>query len=144
MIFLFRMKKLIFLFILSMFLIGCDTQNQKIIINDKTFYVEIADDPIERAQGLMFREKLEENSGMLFIFDSSERHSFWMKNTIISLDIIWIDENLKVVYVFDNAQPCMNECNSIMPDRDARYVLEINSGLAEKYNFKIGDRVSIY
>lgn len=136
------MEKLIPLIVSCILLLGC-TQNQKVIINEKGFYVEIADNPAERAKGLMFRKELKEDSGMLFIFPNNEKHSFWMMNTFIPLDIIWIDENLEIVYIHENAQPCKDECNSIMPDRDAKYVLEIDSGLAEKYKIKIGDKIKI-
>ncbi len=117
--------------------------SSKVIINEKSFNVEIADNPAERAQGLMFRKELKENSGMLFIFPSSEKYSFWMKNTFIPLDIIWIDENLEIVYIHENAQPCKDECNSITPDKEAKYILEINSGLSERYGIEIGNRVEI-
>lgn len=137
------MNKLIILAFFSMLLLGCTTQNQKIKINNADFNIEVADNPAERAKGLMFRKELKEDSGMLFIFSDSKKYSFWMKNTFIPLDIIWIDESLKVVYVFENAQPCREICNSINPDKDAKYVLEINAGLAKEYNFKVGDRVEI-
>lgn len=126
-----------------MLLTGCSQVTKKVIINEKSFNVEIADNQIERAQGLMFRKELEENSGMLFLFESSGKHSFWMKNTLIPLDMIWIDENLEIVFIFENAQPCEETCDSITPDKNAKYVLEINSGLVEKYNFKIGDEIKI-
>ncbi|MBI2508329.1 DUF192 domain-containing protein [Candidatus Woesearchaeota archaeon] len=137
------MNKLIILITINILLLGCTTQNQKITINDKSFNIEIADNPAERAKGLMFRKDLDKDSGMLFIFPNSEKHSFWMKNTFIPLDIIWIDENFKIVYIYENAQPCRESCNSITPNKDAKYVLEINAGLADKYKFEIGDKAEI-
>ena len=115
----------------------------QVSINSKTFDVEISDSTVERAQGLMFRKMLDDNSGMLFIFPNSDKHSFWMKNTFIPLDIIWIDENLEIVYIHENVQPCKEVCNSITPDKDAKYVLEINAGLLEKYGIEIGEKVEI-
>ncbi|MEK6856623.1 MAG: DUF192 domain-containing protein [Nanoarchaeota archaeon] len=137
------MIKLFPILLVLMLLTGCSQVTKKVIINEKSFNVEIADNQIERAQGLMFRKELEENSGMLFLFESSGKHSFWMKNTLIPLDMIWIDENLEIVFIFENAQPCEETCDSITPDKNAKYVLEINSGLVEKYNFKIGDEIKI-
>ena len=138
------MKTSLLLIFILIFLSGCDYSKPSLVsLNGKTFEVEIADTQLERAQGLMFRKELKENSGMLFIFTESDKHSFWMKNTFIPLDIIWIDENFKIVYIYENAQPCRDICDSITPSKDARYVLEINSGLAEKYNFNMGDRVEI-
>ena len=138
------MKTSLLLIFILIFLSGCDYSKPSLVsLNGKTFEVEIADTQLERAQGLMFRKELKENSGMLFIFPESDKHSFWMKNTFIPLDIIWIDENFKIVYIYENAQPCRESCNSITPNKDAKYVLEINSGLAEKYEMKIGDRAEI-
>ena len=137
------MIKLFPILLVLMLLTGCSQVTKKVIINEKSFNVEIADNQIERSQGLMFRKELEENSGMLFLFESSGKHSFWMKNTLIPLDMIWIDENLEIVFIFENAQPCEETCDSITPDKNAKYVLEINSGLVEKYNFKIGDEIKI-
>ena len=136
-----------FVFILLMFLIFLNYRNSgsesEICISDKCFKVEVADNPIKRAQGLMFRKELNENSGMLFVFPNSGKYSFWMKNTFIPLDIIWIDENLEVVYIYENAQPCSDECDSIIPDKEAKYVLEINARLAEKYGIEIGDVIKL-
>lgn len=124
-------------------LVGCSQKQSEVLINEKAFNTEIADNNIERAKGLMFRKSLDESSGMLFIFPNSEKHSFWMKNTFIPLDIIWIDEDLEIVYIHKNAQPCRETCNSIIPDKEAKYVLEINAGLVEKYGIKIGNGVEI-
>lgn len=111
-------------------------------INGTCFDVEIADSDEERQTGLMYRDNLPLNSGMLFIFDSSEKHAFWMKNTYISLDLIWIDEDKKVVSIKKGAEPCLEErCDSFMPHKDARYVLEVNSGYAIVLGIEEGDEV---
>ncbi len=138
------MAKKLCLFMLVFLVSGCSQQYSKVVINEKLFDVEIADNSVERSQGLMFRKELKEDQGMLFIFENSGKHSFWMKDTFIPLDMIWIDENLNIVYIHENTQPCKETCDSITPDKNAKYVLEINSGLVEKYNFKIGDKVEIF
>lgn len=80
---------------------------------------------------------------MLFIFDSSGDYPFWMKNTLIPLDIIWISKDKKVVDIKENAKPCRSEmCETYSPKSDAKYVLEINGGLANKYKIKVGDALS--
>jgi uncharacterized protein len=138
------MNKLIFLIPLSLIMLGCTTQNtSQVTLKDKTFNIEVVSSSLDRSKGLMFRTSLEEDKGMLFIFPSSSRHSFWMKNTYIPLDIIWINEALEIVHINKDTQPCKDTCNSITPDNAAKYVLEINSGLVEKYNFKLGDKVEI-
>jgi uncharacterized membrane protein (UPF0127 family) len=108
------------------------------------FTVEIADSFTERQRGLMFRESLEDDRGMLFIFDEPGVHRFWMKNTLIPLDIIWIDENWTVIFVNPKTPPCTaNPCPSYGPSERTMYVLEINSGLAEKSGISQGNELSI-
>ena len=85
----------------------------------------------------MFVKEMPENEGMLFIFEKSGIYPFWMKNTLIPLDIIWLDENQNIVFIKKNALPCKEDpCPSINPNKTARYVLEINSGLVDKLNLE--------
>lgn len=107
------------------------------------FDIEIAQTPETRSQGLMFRESLPQNQGMLFIFPKSEIYSFWMKNTLIPLDIIWISENLEIIDI-TTLSPCIEDpCPSYTPKAQAKYVLEINANLAQQQNIKIGDHAII-
>jgi hypothetical protein len=110
----------------------------KICFSENCFDIEIADSHYERIKGLMFKESLDENKGMLFVFDKSYRHGIWMKNMNISLDIIWLDENLSIIEIKENAQPCnSNNCEIYYPEKDALYVLEINSGISKYHNLTI-------
>lgn len=94
-----------------------------------------------RAQGLMYRKSLPENAGMLFLFPYLDQHSFWMKNTLIPLDMIWINDRKEIVY-YVTAVPCKKDpCDSYVPMQKAQYVLEVNSGFASKHHLKIGDKV---
>jgi len=121
---------------------GCSSENF-VIINNKTIQVEIADNNEERATGLMFREELCENCGMLFIFDDSELRSFWMKDTLIPLDMIFIDESYKVVDI-KHAVPCLEgQCTTYDSSMKAKYVLELNDGFSDKNNIKMGDKLEI-
>jgi uncharacterized membrane protein (UPF0127 family) len=107
-----------------------------------TFKVEVADSFEERKTGLMNRNSLDQDRGMFFIFDKSEVLHFWMKNTLIPLDIVYIGDNFKVVSITKNAQPCKTDpCKVYDSGRSARYVLEINGGLADKNGIKTGDSV---
>ncbi len=100
--------------------------------------IEIAESDYETETGLMYRKGMEENQGMLFIMDVRE-HFFHMKNTEFALDIIFIDENLKIASFQENAQP-FNE--QLLPSQvPAKYALEINAGLSEKWLLEVGDRV---
>ncbi len=103
-------------------------------------YVEIADDPSEQSRGLMFRNNLELNNGMLFVFDDEKNRSFWMKNTLIPLDMIFMDEKLGVVDIKGNIQPCVTEiCQSYISEQPAKYVLEVNAGYVQRNGVDIGD-----
>lgn len=104
------------------------------------FNVELAQTPEELSNGLMYREKLDSDKGMFFIFDGAGEYPFWMKNTLIPLDIIWINEKKEVVFINENTQPCKeNPCPTINPRKNAEYVLEINSGTAQKIGLNVGD-----
>jgi len=106
----------------------------------KTIDIEIADDEYTTQTGLMYRTKLETNHGMLFIFPNVQMRSFYMKNTKIPLDIIYIDENLSIVSLQKNAKP-MDE-TSLPSEAPAKYVLEINGGLSDVWHIEIGDKIS--
>ena len=129
---------IILILLLSIILLTYKTNNEKeikeVCIKEKCFSVKIADTPEERATGLMFVNEMKENEGMLFIFDSEKKYSFWMKNTLIPLDIIWISKEMKIVDI-QRGNPG-NE-TSLIPKDKALYVLEINPS----YNFSIGGDV---
>jgi len=127
---------------LIIFVVKNNPEENKVCFKDICFYVELAETQKERTQGLMFRESLDLNKGMLFIFEEEGEPSFWMKNTLIPLDIIWISKDKEVVFAERNVQPCTREnCEMISPDRKAKYVLEINAGITDKIDLKIGDRL---
>lgn len=101
--------------------------------------IEIADSDYETQTGLMYRSSMEENQGMLFIFPTTAMHSFYMKNTEFSLDILFIDENLKIVTIQANAKPY--DETGISSQVPIKYVLEIDAGLTNKLGLKVGDRI---
>ena len=115
---------------------------QQVCISKQCFDVEIARTQEERRKGLQFRESLEAGTGMLFVFSESARHNFWMKDTLISLDIIWIDEERQISFISSDVQPCAKDpCPVYSAPEEILYVLEINGGVAEKLGFKKGDEV---
>jgi uncharacterized membrane protein (UPF0127 family) len=105
----------------------------------RRFKVEVADDPAERTRGLMFRERLPAEQGMLFDFGASAPRSFWMKNTLVPLDIIFIGEDGRVRNVAANTIPFSEA--PVPSSGPVRYVLEINAGLAAQHGIHPGDRV---
>ncbi|HEY1435203.1 MAG TPA: DUF192 domain-containing protein [Thermoanaerobaculia bacterium] len=103
------------------------------------YRLELARTPEEQALGLMYRESLPERAGMIFLFDAADLHRFWMKNTMIPLDMIWMDESGKVIYVSANTPPCKADpCATYGPESPARQVLEIAGGLAARENITAG------
>lgn len=101
--------------------------------------IEIADDAYQRETGLMYRQSLEEDSGMLFIFENEAQRGFYMKNTYIPLDLIFLNENFRIVSISRNATP--KSLETIPSNKPAQYVLEVNAGFSEKWNLKTGDRL---
>lgn len=101
--------------------------------------IEIADTEYETQTGLMYRDALDTNNGMLFVFQDLAMHSFYMKNTKIPLDLIFIDDSLRIATIKANAQPL--DKGSLSSEVPVRYVLEINAGLAEQWGVEVGDHV---
>lgn len=99
--------------------------------------IEIADDDYQRQTGLMYRQVMKENRGMLFIFQNEQHRGFYMKNTNIPLDLIFLDADNKIVSISRNATP--RSLQTIPSESPAQYVLEINAGLSDKWNLEIGD-----
>lgn len=106
----------------------------------KSLDIEIADDEYETQTGLMYRTTLETNHGMLFIFPDVQMRSFYMKNTKIPLDIIYIDESKSIISIQKNVQPF--DETSLPSDAPAKYVLEINGGLSDVWQLKPDDKIS--
>jgi uncharacterized protein len=119
-------------------------QITKVCYQNNCFNVEIADTAKKQSLGLMNRTSLDKNRGMLFVFKEEGNYSFWMKDTLIPLDMIWINSDYEVVYLKNDVQPCKTDiCQAVSPDESARYVLEVNSGTAQKIGIKIGSFVTI-
>ena len=108
------------------------------------YRLELATVPEDQAQGLMFRENLPERTGMLFVFAELTPHHFWMKNTMIPLDIIWLDDTGKVIFVSADTPPCKADpCPTYGTDTPVRRVLEIAAGMAKKEGIDVGSRIEI-
>ena len=101
--------------------------------------VEVMVKDEDRAMGLMFRPSLPRDRGMLFIFERSEFHGIWMKNCRFPIDIVWLDEDKKVVHVAESVPPCKAEpCPVYSPLRRAAYVVELNAGQARREKAVLG------
>lgn len=117
--------------------ITISTARGAVIVN-----VEIADSKEEQASGLMYRTSLDTNKGMLFIFNDEQQRIFWMKNTKIPLDIIFIDANNNIVDIKEDFQPCTAAelCEKYI-STPAQYALEVNAGFVKEYGVSIWDDV---
>jgi hypothetical protein len=120
-----------------------ETEAPRVIFPDGfVVNVEVVADPELRAQGLMYRDHLRPGTGMLFFFPEDGEYGFWMKNTLIPLDMIWIDSNQRVAHVKFNVPPCqVQDCPSYAPNATARYVLEVAGGVAQAHGIKAGDQL---
>ncbi len=134
----------------TLFSMGCEHTTSEILhtsheletatvqIGEQSWNVEIARTPEQRQQGLMLRESLEAGTGMLFKFEEEDFHAFWMKKTLIPLDVIWISADMKVIDV-QTLTPCeVEECPSFQPAEKALYVLEVG---AESFEGLVDDSV---
>lgn len=129
------------LFVIVYILFQSKMKTAKVTIGATEVEAEIADTWPKQVKGLMFRKSLPEGNGMLFLFGSDGYQGIWMMNMSFPIDIIWIDSNHKIVDIVKDAKPCGLSCPIYKPKEKARYVLEVNSGFADKYSIKIGDSV---
>ena len=109
-------------------------------VGGERFQVEVADDDAERARGLMFRDAMADDHGMLFIHDRQEPQAYWMKNTRIPLDILYFDRDRRLVSQQRDVPPCSlgDACPAYPSSAPARYVLELNAGQAAKLKLQDG------
>ena len=114
---------------------------QRIILPDNyVVSVEVAADEELRAQGLMYRDQLAENRGMIFLFTQAGEYPFWMKNTLIPLDMIWMDSQHRIVHIAHDVQPCKADpCPNYPPHALASSVLELAAGVAAKHHLADGN-----
>ena len=103
------------------------------------FSIEIARTPAEMERGLMYRERLDADRGMLFLYEQDRQVAFWMKNTLIPLDLIFVDATGRIVGIAERAVPLSTQL--IPSPEPVRAVLEVNGGTAERLHIKIGDRL---
>jgi uncharacterized membrane protein (UPF0127 family) len=126
---------------------AADNQITRVAIGGKVFNVEIAQTEEQKAQGLSGREKLDKNSGMIFVFTPPTIPTFWMRDMRFALDFVWINEDLEVVDITRNVPPPepntpLADLPLFSPRSEVKYVLEINAG--ETSGISIGDRVQIF
>ena len=108
----------------------------------KVLQAEVMVNDEDRAMGLMFRPSLPLDRGMVFIFETADFHSIWMKNCKFPIDILWLDEDKKIVHVAESVPPCKADpCPVYNPMRRASYVIELNAGQARREGAVVGSAV---
>lgn len=122
---------------------GCQAE-PKVTITSRdgkavSFIVEIADTPSKREMGLMYRKEMAADRGMIFIFPQESPQSFWMKNTPLPLDMIFINADKKIVGIVERTVPFSLDPRGV--SAPSQFVLEINGGLAQKHGIRAGDSV---
>lgn len=126
-----------------------NSNSMQVQINQTTYNLEVATTPSQQATGLMYRTEMASNQGMLFIFDSAQVRAFYMKNTLIPLDIIFLDQNKSVLNIAKNVPPCQqvvqdqSDCPLYYSQGAAKYVIELNAGQTDKINLQPGQIVNL-
>ena len=135
-----KIKGILFILFLLWIPSGNSQVVQKIplYIHQKEIWVEVARTPEERNLGLMGRRSLGKDEGMLFIFETEDRHSFWMKNTLIPLSIAFIDRDRRIVWITDMKPLTLD---SHVPPKPILYALEMNKGWFSAHGIKVGDAI---
>lgn len=138
------MHKILSLLLAIFSLAGCSLKPaREICINNNCVRVEIADTQSKREKGLMFRRNLPAGEGMLFVYPAEGIYGTWMKNMFFPIDIIWIDKDERVADIYENALPCKDACEVMIPDSPVKFALELNSGFVARFRVKAGDKVSL-
>lgn len=132
-----------FLLILVPLLFLSEVKHIRIFLPDgDTIIADLATTEEERANGLMFRKTLNEDQGMLFVFEEEGLYSFWMKNMNFAIDILWLDSQKRIVHLERNVPPCKKEpCPTYSPSIPSKYVLELKAGSVDSRNLKLFDRI---
>jgi len=145
---LFRMRAVVLsirlMIVVAAFLVctACVAGQPYVELKGERFYVEIADTSEKQALGLMFRDNLPDDHGMLFIFLDEAPRSFWMKNTRIPLDIMYFNSEFELVSVAENTRPCrVQRCPGYPSTGPAKYVLELNAGKSSELGLEPGDKL---
>lgn len=138
------MRKLLPL-ILAVHVAACTSATPTATLRGQTYELEVADNDAERARGLMYRDQLAADAGMLFLFERQGPQAFWMKNTRIPLDILYFDEDWRLVGWSLDTPPCSlgDRCPSYPSQAPAQFVLELNAGTARRIGAQLGDRLAV-
>lgn len=119
-----------------------------ILVDDVALEVQIADSEPRRVRGLMFQDALPDDQGMIFVFADPGLYSLWMLNMQFTLDMIWFDQGGNVIHIEKNVPPCktaleITTCQSVVPDGEASYVLEVTAGFIDRNNITHDSKLTV-
>ncbi|HKV97643.1 MAG TPA: DUF192 domain-containing protein [Gammaproteobacteria bacterium] len=141
----FALTLLSVLLLQATYTVAATPATERLALAGHHFTVEIATTPPQWEHGLMFRTHMAANHGMLFIFPDVQTRYFWMKNTLIPLDIIFFDAHKRLINVSADTPPCKADpCSTYASTAPAQYVLELNAGMAAKLGLKSGNRFTVH
>ena len=124
---------------------SCIANEPYVVLRGQSFTVELAETEDKQALGLMFRDSMADDHGMLFLFPVEATRRFWMRNTRIPLDIFYFDANRQLLNVAENARPCRSRnCPRYLSAGPAKYVLELNGGKAAELGVRPGDELELH
>ena len=133
------LKNFILIGLLILLLTACQQNKNRVILKGQAFEVELADDFNSRAMGLMYRESMPDTHGMLFLFPDETMRAFWMKNTYLSLDILYLNKDKEIIRISKETTPLSER--SIPSGGKAMYVLEVLAGFTDAYQIHTGDHI---
>ncbi|TSC70325.1 MAG: hypothetical protein CEO12_428 [Parcubacteria group bacterium Gr01-1014_46] len=137
-----RVSFMLFIVVGVTLIVYLSTVNYKsrAIVGGKTFSIDVADTTFTMSKGLSGRKSISKDEGMVFVFEKLDKHGFWMKDMLFPIDILWMDENFKIVHIEKSVSP-ETYPTIFSPDRLSLYVLEISAGQTDSLGVKVGDRV---
>jgi uncharacterized protein len=139
-----KKHKIIILIILMLvsFFVFLNFKKDKIFFSENFFFVDIISKKEDLIRGLSGRKEMEDNSGLLMVFQNDDYHGIWMKNMFFPIDILWLNQNLEVVYIKESVLP-ETFPEVFRPKEKSRYVLEVSSGMVERFNISTGDKATL-
>jgi uncharacterized protein len=139
-----KKHKIIILIILMLvsFFVFLNFKKDKIFFSENFFFVDIISKKEDLIRGLSGRKEMEDNSGLLMVFQNDDYHGIWMKDMFFPIDILWLNQNLEVVYIKESVLP-ETFPEVFRPKEKSRYVLEVSSGMVERFNISIGDKATL-
>lgn len=133
---------ILIIFILVSFFVFFNLKKDKIFFSENFFFIDIVSEKEDLIRGLSGIKEMEDDSGLLMVFQNDDYHGIWMKDMHFPIDILWLNQSLEVVYIKESVFP-ETFPEVFRPKEKSRYVLEVNSGMVGRFNISIGDKAML-